>query len=174
MKPCTTLVQEEANKWVYENAAIKVADLLDAKVLAPKLRQPDLDEIQAAVGIPPEESLYESIKLSREKYSVWSLDESEIYGTFGVVPVPKSKGGIVWFLGSDDLFDNSKVSFLRNSHFWVDKMMEKYEILFNSVDCRNTVHIRWLKWLGFTFTEVIEEFGYEKRPFRKFFKRKEE
>ena len=75
MKPCTTLVQEEANKWVYENAAIKVADLLDAKVLAPKLRQPDLDEIQAAVGIPPEESLYESIKLSREKYSVWSLEE---------------------------------------------------------------------------------------------------
>ena len=172
MKRYTTHVREEQDKWVYENAVISKASIGDAEVLAPKLRKPDLAEIQAATGEKPLKILKESITGSKECYTVWSLDETLIYGAFGAAPL-KDKTGLIWFLGSDDLFNSNKVSFLRNSHIWVDKLMENYDVLLNVVDCRNKVHIRWLKWLGFTFTEVIEEFGYEQRPFIQFFKKKE-
>ena len=168
MKHCTTHVQQERDKWIYENALIRKAKVSDAKILAPVLRKADLDEIQAAVGEPPEEVLHTSIRDSREKYSVLSLDEKAIYGSFGVCPLT-TKVGAVWFLGSDDLFKSSKVSFLRNSKSWVDKLLENYEILCNVVDCRNKKHIQWLKWIGFTFADApIMDFGYEGLPFFEF------
>ncbi|WP_438027644.1 hypothetical protein [Sorangium sp. So ce233] len=58
--------------------------------------------------------------------------------------------------------------FLRNSRAWVDKLMDGYQTLWNVVDARNEIHIRWLRWCGFTILRTIENYGVEARRFHEF------
>ena len=173
MKRCTTIVREESNKWTYENAYIVPSCEQDGIDLGPNLRQADKDEIQAAVGAEPSKALMESIKLSGDTgYTVKDLETDEPLACFGTAPYDMNMG-VVWFLGSDELFKKSRMSFLRNSAFWVEKLFGDFSLLFNVVDSRNKVHIRWLKWLDFKFIADIPEFGVEKRMFHQFVKYKE-
>ncbi len=75
--------------------------------------------------------------------------------------------GAVWLLGTDGIHDISR-QFLRESKHWLEQLHDNYEMLFNYVDERNTVHIKWLKWLGFKFINRHEQFGVENRPFFEF------
>ena len=170
MKRCTTIVREESNKWIYEHAYIEKSCENDGVILGPNLRQADKDEIQAAVGKEAREVLVESIRLSGDTgYTVKDLETDEPLACFGTAPFDMNTG-VVWFLGSNELFKKSRISFLRNSEFWVEKLFGDFDILFNAVDSRNKVHIRWLKWLGFEFIADIPEFGVEKRMFHQFMK----
>ena len=173
MKRCTTIVREESNKWIYEHAYIEISCENDGVILGPNLRQADKDEIQAALGKEPSEVLVESIRLSGDTgYTVKDLETDEPLACFGTTPFNETMG-LVWFLGSNELFKKSRISFLRNSEFWVEKLFGDFDVLFNVVDSRNKVHIRWLKWLEFEFIGDIPEFGVEKRMFHQFMKCKE-
>jgi hypothetical protein len=82
-----------------------------------------------------------------------------------VNPDPRQEdAGLIWLLGSDELVRYSYV-FLRQCRAWITKLHARYEILWNCVDARNEVHVRWLVWCGFTILETIEEYGVERRPF---------
>jgi len=82
---------------------------------------------------------------------------------FGVVPggpenyparrIQKSAHGDIWMLATDELVEKHGREFARASRGWVDFLNTQYRCLSNIVDARNTVHIRWLEWCGFTFTE---------------------
>jgi len=85
---------------------------------------------------------------------------------FGVVP--EGKFGTVWLLGTDEIFTHASRDFLRLSKEWLSEVSAPFESVGNLVDARNTVHIRWLEWLGFEFIGVQSEFGVEKRPFLEF------
>jgi len=170
MKRCTTIVREESNKWIYEHAYIEISCENDGVILGPNLRQADKDEIQALVGKEPSEVLVESIRLSGDTgFTVKDLETDEPLACFGTTPFNETMG-LVWFLGSNELFKKSRISFLRNSEFWVEKLFGGFSTLFNVVDSRNKLHIRWLKWLEFEFIGDIPEFGTEKRMFHQFMK----
>lgn len=138
------------------------ADISHAFRLAPKVRQADRDEILAASGSLPLRALVEGIKSSREAYTV--LFHGEPCFIFGVVDLGAT--GAVWALGSDEvaLF---KRTFLRESRAWLEKLGEGFEYVGNLIDARNTVHIRWLEWLGFTFCEEHFRNGYKFLRFSK-------
>lgn len=68
-------------------------------------------------------------------------------------------------LGSD-LIKMHSIEFLRKSKEWVEA--QDYEILYNNIDARNTVHIKWLQWLGFTFIQELPNYGVEQRLFYQF------
>jgi hypothetical protein len=139
----------------------------DAEKLAPKLRQADIQEIQAATGESPLVALQNGISWSDSCYTIVDENDKPL-ALFGTVPDPNSKDtGRVWFLGSDELTKHSLL-FLRNSHKWVEKLHQRYDILWNYIDARNEVHIRWLKWCGFKFIRRIEKYGVEQRPFYEF------
>lgn len=75
---------------------------------------------------------------------------------FGVCPdarYPHANAGVVWLLGTDRLLKIRR-QFLRESLRWIDDIASHYSVLGNSVHCDNLVHIRWLKWLGFTFIKA--------------------
>lgn len=139
----------------------------DADQLNPRLRVADLQEIQAVTG-------ENSLKILRQ-CAAWSdpcftiIDQKDIpIAIFGVVPDPVNAAlGRIWLLGSDDMVHNS-TAFLRHSRQWIDRLHQRYPILWNYVDARNEAHIRWLKWCGFTFLHRIEEYGVERRPFYEF------
>jgi Bacteriophage T7, probable scaffold protein Gp13 len=139
----------------------------DAADVAPRLRIVDLEEVRASLGEPARSVLEEGIAESDPCYAV--TDEAgSVLGLFGVVPQEGNEGvGRIWLLGSEELVAE-RFYFARNSRIWVDCLQERYRVLWNWVDARNQVHIRWLKWCGFTVTGMDEKYGVEGRPFYEF------
>lgn len=68
---------------------------------------------------------------------------------YGTVPVPANdKSAVVWMLGSAGLKKIS-MSFLKGCKGEVDEMNRVYPHLFNIIDSRNELHLKWLSWLDF-------------------------
>ena len=172
MKPCTTAVRCEPNKWIYKNAHIIPSTYEHGIMLAPYLREADKKEIQASLGWEPEKALTHSIAVSEPGDAVVTPDGDPM-AVFGAAPY-QDKFGLIWFMSSDQIFKLNRRDFIKNSKFWVEKFFENYDILFNVIDARNDLHIRWLKWIGFEFIADIENFGVEKRTFRQFVRYKDD
>lgn len=147
--------------------SVRQVRMEDADYLAPKLRKADLQEIKAVSGEVPQIALERSIEWSDTCYAIVNEKDKPI-ALFGVIPdLDIDSSGFVWFLGSNELPKHS-VTFLRHSKEWIDKLHQRFHRLWNYIDVRNEVHIRWLKWCGFTCLGRIEEYGVEKRPFYEF------
>ena len=81
---------------------------------------------------------------------------------FGINDVGNNVGAI-WLLATDKLKD-IQYSFLRENKKVIDFLNTKYKILWNFVDCRNSLHIKWLKWCGFKFIRKTN-YGVLQKPF---------
>lgn len=146
---------------------IRPVKLADVNQLAPKLRVADIQEIKAAIGEDPGDVLERNVGWSDPCYAVVDGEDAPI-ALFGAVPeVNDPDLGIVWLLASDELIKHH-FFIARNSRAWVAEMHRRYRVLWNCVDARNEVHIRWLKWCGFKFLRLIEKYGVEERPFYEF------
>jgi hypothetical protein len=142
----------------------------DAIDMAPRLRVEDMAEIAAASGRPPVEALGEGFACSRPCFTVEYNGRPA--AMFGVVPSPDTEFprlGVVWLLGTDAVRVFGR-PFLRHSREWLVRACEGYDVVGNFVDERNTAHVRWLKWLGFTFLKRHEHFGRLGLPFMEFVK----
>lgn len=143
---------------------IRKSTPIDCVELARLLREEDVAEIRATGG-KPLNALQHGQRMSRPALTVEHNGVPALM--FGVVPaylhhvtphaIPSQtlteqswpRGGSVWLLGSNDLETFSR-KFLRHSREWLAHVEQGYDYLFNAVDARNEVHIRWIKWLGFT------------------------
>lgn len=137
----------------------------DAESLAPRMREADKAEVKAASGKHPYLVLLEGIEASEQAYT--ALVDGEPIAIFGVCPTDNPSVGVVWLLGSD-VISAHRIDFLRKSRDWVERFQSKYPVLCNSIDARNTVHIKWLQWLGFTFIQELQNHGVEHRLFYQF------
>lgn len=130
------------------------------------LRAADRAELRAASGLGVTEALKRSLAATPDP-----MVGANEYGlpvcVGGVVPFGDGMRGAVWAVATVDV-EGHRVSFLRRSIPWVKRWQEQYPILTNAVDERNTVHIEWLKWLGFTFINRHPHYGAERRPFLEF------
>ena len=59
---------------------------------------------------------------------------------------------LIWALGTDEINHYAK-SFVRESKAILDRWLELYGCLENTVACFNKRAIRWLKWMGAEFDE---------------------
>ncbi len=141
----------------------------DAKKLAPLLRRADRNEMRAVLGANacPEAALRYGIEVSYYPYT--GLIDGEVACIFGAVPDAHEHIGSIWLMGSDALSDHP-FAFLRRSKPWLARVFPPFTLLWNCVDKRNTLHIRWLRWMGFSFLREIPEYGEQKRPFLEFAK----
>jgi len=137
----------------------------DAERVAPRMRQEDIDEVRAASGKHHYIALLDSIDASIECYTAW-VRNSPI-AIFGICRGENESIGCIWLLGTDAISGN-QIDFLRKSKHWIDEFQSRYAVLYNNIDARNTVHIKWLQWLGFTFINHFPEYGAEGRPFYQF------
>lgn len=132
----------------------------DWQHVAANMRQADRDEV-AALRLNPEEALKGSILFSEVLFTIRRGDEP--LGMFGV-----ADRGAVWMLGTDGIKD-IRYTFLRQSSTWVNALHSASPALWNWVDARNELHIRWLKWLGFKFTQA-RPLGANGETFRHFYR----
>ena len=137
----------------------------DAYQMAPRMREVDALEVRASGGLTPLDALTKSVACTDAGYGWSAFIEGQVGVMWGVTGVPKIPNvGCVWMLGTDDIYQIVK-RFWRESVLYVDIMHEKYPILCNYIDARNTPTRRWLKRLGFKEITSVQNFGHEKREF---------
>lgn len=142
--------------------AVRASRPSDAELLAPILREEDRREIDAATAERPIDALVRGVECSDPCYTVIGMDGLPVV-MFGVVPDGDARG-IVWLLGSEKLVEH-RICFVREGRLWLDRLHERYLVLWNYIDSRNAVHVRWVSWLGFSIVRTIPNFGAARLPF---------
>jgi hypothetical protein len=142
-----------------QGVTIRPATLADCESLAPRLREEDKAEALAASGIPALYAL--KLSLGPETFVI------DIDGTpemiFGC------PNGVPWMFSTPvPVSPKWRRAFLRETAKMVDIWQAKFPILHNFIDARNTTHMRWLKWLGFTFIARHDRYGPLGLPFYEF------
>ena len=125
-------------------------DVVEAWItrMSANLRQCDLDEIEAMAATRPEVALRDSLAISSHAYAV--LDRAgEPVAIFGAAPHPLPGVGVVWMLGTDGI-EREALSIGRRTKRYFTELTNAYPLaLWNYIDARNTVSMRWLRWGGF-------------------------
>ena len=142
----------------------------DIRIVADSMRAEDVAEVKAHSGLDPDQALLLSYFHSEPCLSIVSR-HGDVIGMWGVVP-QEDRTGRIWMLGTDAMLDDlqDRRTFLRQSKEVLRELHHQFILLFNEVDARNTVHIRWLRWMGFTFVRYRPNYGTEGRPFYEFCK----
>lgn len=146
--------------------------LEDCRELARELRMEDRREIQAASDRPPLQVIQEGFARSDPCFTIiWQDRVVAIFGvaflTDEVVNGRSQRVGAVWLLSTPDL-ERLRLSFLRQSKFWLKRLAHGYDRLTNVIDDRNVLHRRWLEWLGFTMVQLLPGYGTQGEPFWEF------
>lgn len=138
----------------------------DCVALSLTMREEDKQEVWHSSRSSPEQALLKSFSASRLCWTVeWNKKVVAIFGVCG----DKGGLGVPWMLASDDLVKIRK-TFIRECKNYLNKMQEHHPILANSAWTKNTVHIEWLKWLGFEFKEPFPH-GEDKELFIYFYRK---
>lgn len=134
----------------------------DIEPIASNMREADVKEVLAATGDSPFTALFNGLMRSDPCYTL--IDAKGNPGAMlGIVP-ETDRYGLIWLLGTDAIAKNT-YPFLKYSRPFLERLWEESgkELLYNYTHVDNTLHHRWLKWLGFTF---LNRFG----PFYEFAK----
>lgn len=128
----------------------------DIGAIAASMRPADQREVRLLSGQGPLDALTQSFVHSSVTRTLSYKDQPLImYGTAEFQPGV----GIVWGLGSEAL-DDHVVGFLRMSRPEVDILQGSYRTLFNYVHADNELHLKWVKFVGFTlFDPMTHESG---------------
>lgn len=133
--------------------------------LAQHARAADVAELWAAARLTPEGAMRIGLPLSPLAWTGFVGDDTVCM--FGVTPVSLLGGvGAPWLIGTEHV-ERYQMAFLRHSRPMVAAMLQRFPLLINHVDARNTVAVRWLRWLGFAMAEPAP-YGPFGVPFRKF------
>ena len=138
----------------------------DVYVLYPNIREVDVEEVKATIGLDINDGLMASYLTSDETFTMVA-DDSDLLGMFGISKTADPMISVVWMLCTERLQKYSK-TFIKLSKQWVIEQNKKHSILMNYVDARNITSIKWLKHLGFVLINRVEEFGVGKKPFYEF------
>jgi len=140
----------------------------DILPVANNMRQEDADEVRAGCGQTPAEALMYCF-FKGDPCMTMVGRSGRPMGMWGVVPQEEGLGRI-WLLGTDEMVDDpaNRLRFLREAKGYLAKVGERYQVLFNCADARNEVHIKWLRWMGFTFIAEHPNYGAEGRAFLEF------
>ena len=141
------------------------ATLEHAEELAENMRWPDVEEVWATAHVYPLQATLLTMEVSHD--AMTGLADGEVVCMFGVASAMIiSTTGVPWLLTTDLVGKHAK-PFLRRNKKVVAEMLVAYPFLRNYVDERNTVAIKWLKWLGFNVMPPVP-FGVEGLPFHPF------
>lgn len=130
---------------------LKPTVLADVHYLAQRIRACDRMEIQLGSGAKPIDVLRKAVNRSVIRETI-TTPSGSIAGIWGVVPIQDDLGSI-WMLGSADL-ETIPTSFLKACRPAVAQAHVKFPTLVCAPWRENHLHLRWLRWLGFTIEEV--------------------
>ena len=127
----------------------------DILAIGPCLREADRSEFQVASCLTAVAALKESYKYLKWRQTIvkadlWCvLDGTTPVALFGTSGYMTNDMAVVWMCGTD-LIQWKTIEFLKASREVMQDILRPFSMVFNEIDSRNTVHIAWLEWLGFT------------------------
>lgn len=144
-----------------ELAIVRESTLDDCYEVARRMRKQDIDEVWSSNHLSPSEATLACFKKSTITLTVER--KGFAVAMFGIVP-DNLVGGFasIWLLSTDGIVGIDK-SFVRNSHMFIRYFLNFYSVLHSYVDMRNTVSIKWLKWLGANFSAAAP-YGLDQMP----------
>ena len=113
--------------------------------VAYNLRPDDLREVVEGHGLDPMAELLRVARIGSAVY--FTVPDGKTAGLAGV-----GDGGAIWMLCTPEIH-SYPITFAREAKRFVDSREEP--LLWNIVDCRNTVHLKLLKFLGFKFLRKV-------------------
>ena len=122
-----------------------------ATEVASNLRPDDLREVKEGHGIDP--TLLPFLMSQNRSYVYFTVPDGKTAGMAGV-----GKEGDIWMLCTPEIH-RYPITFAREAKRYVDSREEP--LLWNIVDCRNTVHLKLLKFLGFKFLRKVKNGPYQ-------------
>ena len=125
--------------------------------VATNLRSDDLREVVEGHGLNPMILLPLAAEQGSAVY--FTVPDGKTAGLAGV-----GDGGAIWMLCTPEI-ERYPITFAREAKRFVDSREEP--LLWNIVDCRNTVHLKLLKFLGFKFLRKVTH-GPNNLPFIEF------
>lgn len=153
-------------------ARIVPAERTHAEAIAANARDADVAELWASSRSDPLAAMLRGMESTVHPFT--ALYEGEPACMFGASPFSILGGmGAAWMIGSRVLESRGAQKYLlRLSVPVVDFMQDQFpNLLYNFVDQRNTSAIRWLRWLGFQFSDPIP-YGVDGLPFLPFYRRR--
>jgi|TARA_Y100000361_G_C11154532_1_gene343237 hypothetical protein len=145
---------------------VRKAILKDALELAPKMRKEDRAEILASDNMSPLQALVVPFTIEGARiYSIIGTKDEGVIGMFGSTPSTDPAFGVAWLLSNDKLANKHARQFLKECPYWVSQMGDGYKHLYNFVDKRNWVALKWLQLLGFEAKEEFPKYGHKQIPF---------
>lgn len=144
---------------------VRKATFEDAYELRDNIRYLDKRELEEIGNRPILSTLLAGVFLSEPALSLRSHN-GDLVGIVGVMRTGLDHGA-VWFAGTDKI-DELSIPFLRGSKDVLREFDKTYSTLYNVCDARNPIHHRWLKWLGFSFIQRIEQYGPNEVPVYEF------
>ena len=134
------------------SAYTRPSTLEDVVELAEKMREEDVEELRAT-GDTPKGCLLYCYLASKPCITMMSR-HGYLMGMYGVIPEGE-KSGRIWMLGQTKMTEDirDKIWFLRESQVRLKELHKTYPLMFNIVDTRNRTHVKWLKWMKFTFIQ---------------------
>ena len=118
--------------------------------VASNLRSDDFREVTEGHGLDPITFLP---FVAQEGSAVYfTVPDGKTAGLAGV-----GDGGAIWMLCTPEI-ERYPITFAREAKRYVDSCQER--LLWNIVDCRNTVHLKLLKFLGFKFLRKVRNGPY--------------
>lgn len=132
----------------------------DCYDLAANLRTHDRAEMQAARGGLSPGDLWLSCLERWHGYAVRDAQE-RLVCIFAVNPHHDAYDtvGVPWLLGTP-LLDRHLLSASRGARQAIAFWHKRFQTLTNFTDERNTVILKWLRWLGFKFTNSVDLHGH--------------
>ncbi|WGH28256.1 hypothetical protein 10KY502B_gene0056 [Xanthomonas phage 10KY502B] len=153
-------------------ARIVPATVEHAHAIAANPRKADLDELWACSRSNPLDAMLRGMERTAEPFTAIYNDRPACM--FGASPFSIMGGmGSAWMIGSSVLNQHgAQKDLLRLSEPVVEYMQDQFpNLLYNFVDQRNIAAIRWLRWLGFQFSDPIA-YGVDGLPFLPFYRRR--
>ena len=134
----------------------------DPALLAPNLREEDLNELQVATSRSPQNTLFIGHILGKPCKTIIG-DTGNVIGMYGVSPMPNElcnsqRLGVIWCLTTPELFKIKK-QFMKHCRNEIKAICKNYDKVINYVSPQNTKHIRWIKAMGFTIAKKPTPFG---------------
>ena len=134
-----------------------------ADYIGANMRQSDIDEVRASSAITSTEAMHFSLSLSTIAFCVES-DTQGPCAMFGAAPGGLPGLGVVWMLGTEGIRKEG-YSIAKQTRRYFDELNREYPVLWNYIDGRNSLSMRWLRWGGFELLAEHPEHGPEGRPF---------
>lgn len=144
----------------------RLANNKDIKDVVSRLRSCDTEECWAMFGMDPA-SFFDRFADYKNTYVIFNSEGINV-ALAGVTPLD-NQTGMIWMVATDDL-ERHSMEFLKYSRAFIKEVGGHYQILFNWVHAKNEVHLKWLRWCGFTFINRHERFGVRGEPFFTFIK----